>query len=96
MADRTARLADARAVVALVGRGEAPIGIAYASDATGRASITIVGRFPDDSHPPISYPIAVVKAGRHPAAARFIAFATSAVGRELIRRFGFHPVGDRR
>ncbi len=96
MADRTARLADARAVVALVGRGETPLGIAYASDATGRSSITIVGRFPEASHPPITYPIAVVKGRGRPAAVRFIAFATSAAGRALIRRFGFRPLGSRR
>lgn len=96
VARRTARLADARAVVALVGRGEAPIGVAYASDAIGRSSIAVIGRFPENSHPPITYPIAVVAGGQRPAAARFIAFATSSAGRELIRRYGFRPIGDRR
>lgn len=53
---------NVRATLALVGRGEAPYGIVYKTDAAADKDVTIVGTFPEDSHPPITYPAAVVGA----------------------------------
>ena len=49
-----------RAAVALVASGEAPLGIVYATDAAISDGVTVLGRFPDDTHTPITYPFAVL------------------------------------
>ncbi len=49
-----------RAALAYVARGEAPLGIVYATDAAAEPKVKIVASFPPDSHPPIVYPFAVV------------------------------------
>jgi molybdate transport system substrate-binding protein len=59
-----ARLAptdNVRAALALVERGETPLGITYATDALISHKVKIVGVFAADSHDPISYPFALVK-----------------------------------
>lgn len=57
---RLARTQDVRAALALVARGEAPLGIVYATDAAVSSGVKIVGRFPEDSHSPITYPFAIL------------------------------------
>src|SRR5215216_4605651 len=49
---------SARAALTLVARGEAVLGIVYATDAKVEPGVKIVGTFPADSHPAIVYPIA--------------------------------------
>lgn len=51
---------NVRAALALVSSGEAPYGIVYASDAAADVGVTVVGTFPDDSHAPIVYPVALL------------------------------------
>lgn len=64
---RLARAADVRAALALVETGEAPLGIVYATDAAVSDRVTVIGRFPEDSHTPISYPFAIVAGQDGPA-----------------------------
>ena len=51
---------NVRAALALVATGEAPLGIVYATDAAAQDNVTVVGDFPPDSHPPITYPAALL------------------------------------
>lgn len=51
---------NVRAALALVSTGEAPFGIVYASDAVADDNVRVVGRFPEDSHKPIVYPVALL------------------------------------
>lgn len=51
---------NVRAALALVSAGEAPFGIVYASDAVADDNVTVVGRFPAESHAPIVYPAALL------------------------------------
>lgn len=53
--DHLAQSDNVRSALFFVARGEAPLGIVYASDAVADANVQIVGRFPDGSHTPISY-----------------------------------------
>jgi len=51
---------NVRAALALVSTGEALFGIVYASDAVADDNVTVVGRFPAESHAPIVYPAALL------------------------------------
>jgi molybdate transport system substrate-binding protein len=86
---RIARADNVRAALALVERGETPLGIVYATDAMASGKVRVAGVFPARSHPPIRYPIARVAAGRDPEAEGFRRFLLSGSGRAVLRRFGF-------
>jgi molybdate transport system substrate-binding protein len=77
-----------RAALALVGRGEAPLGIVYETDARIEPNVKIVGRFPDNSHPPIVYPAALTASAK-PDAAKFFAFLSSGTALVFFERHGF-------
>jgi len=46
------------AALALVSRGEAPLGIVYATDAKSDPNVKTIDTFPANTHPPIIYPAA--------------------------------------
>ena len=88
VAPRIAPADTARTALALVARGEAPLGVVYATDARSEPRVRVLDVFPADSHPPIIYPAALtVRAG--PDAGRFLAFTTGAAARTVWDRFGF-------
>ncbi|WP_066553079.1 molybdate ABC transporter substrate-binding protein [Croceicoccus bisphenolivorans] len=89
--DRVAETADVRAALALVGRGDAPLGIVYGSDAQADENVRVVGTFPDESHVPIRYPLAILARSRNPDAEPFRAFLLSEEGQEIFARHGFGP-----
>ena len=89
VAGRTARAENVRAALALVERGEAPLGIVYATDARASRSVRVIGLFPAASHPPIVYPLAVLQASRDPEAEGFRRYLLSPPGRAIFKRFGF-------
>src|SRR5437868_1039297 len=55
------RAENVRAALVFVARGEAPLGIVYATDARAEPKVRVVDVFPASSHTPIVYPVAVVK-----------------------------------
>src|SRR3712207_7083253 len=78
--DVKAQIAEAdnvRGALLLVSRGEAPLGIVYYTDAAADSKVTTVGTFPEDSHPPIIYPVAVTKDSSNPDAAGFVTYLRS-------------------
>lgn len=85
---KLAMVENARVALALVARGEAPLGIVYETDAQTEPKVRAIGVFPPDSHPPIIYPAALTaeaKAG----AAEYLAFLQSAAARQLFENRGF-------
>jgi molybdate transport system substrate-binding protein len=85
---RLAPAENVRAALRLVSTGEAPLGIVYGSDAIADPGVVVVGTFPDDSHPPIHYPAAVLaKAGD--AARRALAALQTPSARAVFERNGF-------
>lgn len=86
---KVARADTVRATLLLVARAEAPFGIVYATDALAEPSVRVVGTFPEDSHPPIVYPMAIVAAGRSPDAQRFVDSLTTFAARAIWSRHGF-------
>ncbi|KQN26818.1 molybdenum ABC transporter substrate-binding protein [Sphingomonas sp. Leaf33] len=87
--DRVARAENVRAALALVERGAAPLGVVYATDARAAKGVRVVAVFPAASHPPIRYPLAVLKGARHPDALAFRAFLLSRAGRAVFAGYGF-------
>ncbi|MBC7799235.1 MAG: molybdate ABC transporter substrate-binding protein [Gemmatimonadaceae bacterium] len=86
---RLARAENVRAALLLVERGEAPLGIVYATDAAASRGVRVVGTFPGDSHPPISYPFAIVRRGDRPEVQALFAFLTGPDAAPVYRQFGF-------
>jgi molybdate transport system substrate-binding protein len=87
-APKMAMTENVRAALALVARGEAPLGIVYETDAKVEPGVKIIGTFPADSHPPIVYPFAAT-AGAKPQAERYLAFLRSAAAKAIFERYGF-------
>lgn len=72
---------NVRAALALVAAGEAPLGIIYATDAGAGDNVTVVGTFPEGSHPPIRYPGALLTTAADAAdRAFFDALSSDAAG----------------
>jgi molybdate transport system substrate-binding protein len=94
VAPRVARAENVRAALALVARGEAPLGIVYRTDARVEPRVRVVGEFPAHLHSAIVYPAAIVAASRSAGAAPLLAFLRSPEARRIWERYGFGP-GDR-
>ena len=86
---RVARAKDVRAALVLVERGEAPLGIVYATDAAISGKVKVVGVFPQESHPPIVYPVAIVAGRKTPLAEGFMDFLRTAAAKVVFEKYGF-------
>ena len=91
VADRLVRAENVRVALAYVARGEAPLGIVYATDAKAEPRVRIVDTFPADSHLPITYPVAALS-GSGAEAGEFVAFLAGEQAAEIFRRAGFIPL----
>lgn len=89
IAGRVIRTENVRVALALVSKGEAPLGIVYETDALTEPNLRIVATFPASSHLPIRYPLALLKTSGHPAAESFRQFLLSPEAGAIFRRFGF-------
>ncbi|MBV9244047.1 MAG: molybdate ABC transporter substrate-binding protein [Methylobacteriaceae bacterium] len=87
--DHVAQAENVRAALALVARGEAPLGIVYATDARAEPGVTVVATFPDSSHPPIIYPAAIVAKSNNPDAASFFAYLHTRQAAAFFEKEGF-------
>jgi len=91
VADRLVRADNVRTALAFVARGEAPLGIVYTTDAKIEPGVRIVGTFPDDTHLPITYPVAVTRGARK-GADRFAQFLRGSAARARFSELGFDPL----
>ena len=85
---------DVRQALDYVARGEVDAGVVYASDVQAAGGgVRTVAAAPADSHDPILYPIAVVRASsRQDAARAFIEAVMSDDGRRILEKYGFERV----
>jgi molybdate transport system substrate-binding protein len=86
---RLARADNVRAALALVARGEAPLGIVYATDASISDQVRVVARMPAESHAPIQYPIGIVAGRDRPEVRAFADFLCSDRAAPIWSRYGF-------
>ncbi|RVG73758.1 molybdate ABC transporter substrate-binding protein [Sinorhizobium meliloti] len=89
VAGKVAGAESVRAALLLVSRGEAPYGIVYRTDAAADANVKVVGTFPEDSHPPIIYPVAITADSRNADAAAYLEFVRSPEAAALFQAEGF-------
>jgi molybdate transport system substrate-binding protein len=86
--NRMAMVENVRVALTLVARGEAELGIVYATDARAEPGVKVIAQFPADSHPEIVYPVAAtVKANAN--APRYIDYLQSAIAKFVFEKHGF-------
>ncbi|OAM52300.1 molybdate ABC transporter substrate-binding protein [Methylovorus sp. MM2] len=79
---------DVRAALVFVERGECTAGIVYETDAKVSSKVDIVGVFPESTHDPIIYPVAMVINGQ-PASLDFLQYLVSPAVGEIFSKYGF-------
>jgi molybdate transport system substrate-binding protein len=77
-----------RAALTLVARGEAALGIVYATDAKVEPGVKVVGTFPADSHPPIIYPVAATTTAKAEAN-DYLDYLRSSAAKAVLEKYGF-------
>jgi molybdate transport system substrate-binding protein len=95
VAPRVAQADNVRAALSFVAKGEAPLGIVYGTDAKAEPSVRVVGVFPEESHPKILYPVALL-ANAKPDARDFLKFLVSPEAAPAFEAQGFSlaPVAE--
>jgi len=89
----TAPTSSVRVALALVERGEAALGIVYQTDAIVSNKVAIVETFPEQSHTPVQYPMAVISGSR--AANELAEYILSDKARGIFKKYGFSlPKGE--
>jgi molybdate transport system substrate-binding protein len=86
---KIARAENPLLAVKMVARGDAPFAIVFKTDAATDEGVEIVGTFPDNTHPRIVYPIAVLAQSHNPEAVRFLDFLKSPPATAIFREFGY-------
>jgi len=91
---RVVQADNVRAALAFVAKGEAPLGIVYQTDANSQKAVKVIGTFPEDSHPPILYPVALTAASKNPDAKAFLQFLESDKAKSAYAAQGFAIVNS--
>jgi molybdate transport system substrate-binding protein len=89
VASKIAPAQDVRAALTFVSRGEAPLGIVYQSDAAADKNVKVVATFPESSHPPIVYPIAILASSINGVAPVYMQYLLSPKAEPFFEKQGF-------
>jgi molybdate transport system substrate-binding protein len=89
VATKVAPEQDVRATLLLVSRGEAPLGIVYQTDAAADKNVKIVATFPESSHPPIIYPMAILASSTNGVAPVYLQYLLSPKAEPFFEKQGF-------
>lgn len=76
-----------RLALALVERGEAPLGVVYKTDALLTDKVKVVGEFANDTHADIIYPAAIVKDSTQ--SEQFFEYLKSDDAKKVFAQYGF-------
>ena len=85
---RLVRADSVRSALAFVDRGEVALGIVYSTDAQIDKKVRVVDVFPDDTHQPIVYPIALTAVAKTDAI-KFADYVRSAASGATFIKYGF-------
>ena len=91
VASRLVRADSVRSALAFVDRGEAVLGIVYATDALVDKQVRVIDVFPANSHMPIIYPAALTM-GAKADAAKFLAYLRGPAAKAAFEHHGFTPL----
>jgi molybdate transport system substrate-binding protein len=91
IAARLVRTDSVRSALAFVDRGEAVLGIVYATDALVDKKVRVIDVFPATSHMPIIYPAALTTDAKADAA-KFLAYLRGPAGNLAFEHYGFTPL----
>ena len=89
LAPRIAATDNVRATLALVARGEAKLGVVYATDARTEPKVRVVDKFPAATHPPVLYPVAMTVNATNPDASAFLGYLSSPAAIKIFEGQGF-------
>src|SRR5215472_3332288 len=79
---------DVRAALRMVARGQAPLGIVYETDAKIEPAVKVIGVFPDNTHDPIIYPVAL-RGNTKPDAVRYFSFLQTQTAKSVFEKYSF-------
>src|SRR6266403_758955 len=85
---RLVRADSVRSALLFVDRGEAPLGIVYATDAQIDKKVRVVDVFPEDTHVPIVYPLALTTVAKAESI-KFTDYIRGPVGDATFKKYGF-------
>ncbi|MCZ4353005.1 molybdate ABC transporter substrate-binding protein [Roseovarius aestuarii] len=88
MLPHLAETENVRAALALVARGETPLGVVYATDAAAEPNVRVLYEVPEDADWQITYPAAALT----PNGQTFFDFLGGTEAREIFVRHGFIPL----
>ena len=80
---------NVRLALGLVARGEAPLGIVYETDAKIEPAVKVIGVFPDNTHDPIIYPVALT-ANAKSDAVQYLSFLRTQTAKSIFEKYGFN------
>jgi molybdate transport system substrate-binding protein len=86
---KLAQAENVRATLAYVTRGETPLGIVYSTDAKIEPKVKIVGVFPADSHPSITYPVAATAESKNQKTKDYLHFLRTPAAKAIFEKYGF-------
>lgn len=88
VAGKIAPAENVRVALEYVARGESPYGIVYETDARADPRVHVVGDFPEKTHAPIVYPVALTRTAA-PGAKDFLAFLSGPQSKAIFEKAGF-------
>ena len=86
---KLAQAENVRATLAFVARGEAPVGIVYETDAKIEPKVKVIGAFPDNSYPPVTYPVAATANSKASRVRDYLSFLRTPTAKTIFEKYGF-------
>lgn len=87
---------DVRQILTWVETGNADAGVVYETDAKASGRVKVAAVAPDDSHKPVIYPAALIKASNNiNEAEKFMEFLTGVKAKAIFEKYGFLFIGKR-
>jgi molybdate transport system substrate-binding protein len=86
---KLAQAENVRATLAFVARDETPIGIVYETDAKVEPRVKVIGAFPDNSYPPVTYPVAATATTTKQSVSQYLHFLRSPAAKVIFEKYGF-------
>jgi molybdate transport system substrate-binding protein len=86
---------DVRGALTFVERGECAAGIVYETDARISDKVEIVATFPEESHKPIVYPMAIVANAKNPQlSGDYLTYLQSNTALDIFKKYGFSLINQ--